>query len=78
MPVGWEVVRTEFKNLKFPFSLLSSKMFPTERHYQPSHWQALITEPDYTISMYACPDAHEQNTDYSDPLLKIKNQFFLF
>ena len=42
-------------------------MFPTERHYQPSHWQALITTPGYTISMYACPDAHEQNTDSSDP-----------
>lgn len=77
MAVGWGVVRTVFKNLNFPFSLLSSKIFPTERNYQPSRWQALTTEADYTISMYACSDAQEQNTDSSDPFLKKKNQFFL-
>lgn len=37
-------------------------MFPIERHFQPSCWQALVTELNYIINTYAWPEVHEQKT----------------
>lgn len=53
---------TVFKHLNFSFTLLSGKMFPSERHFQPPGWQTLIIG---LLTIYA--NAHEQNTTSFSP-----------